>query len=63
MALLVGSYLIRGRVRVRGKKRGNVYSHQEEVEQSQAGSGEPGELVLQVVVGLLLQAEVLQGRQ
>ena len=43
----------------RGKKRGNIYSHQEEVEQSQAGSGEPGELVLQVVVGLLLQTELL----
>ena len=39
------------------------YSHQEEVEQSEAGSGEPGELVLQVVVGLLLQAELLQGGQ
>ena len=40
-----------------------IYSHQEEVEQSEAGSREPGELVLQIVVRLLLQTELLQGRQ
>ena len=40
-----------------------IFSHQEEVEQSEAGSREPGELVLQIVVRLLLQTELLQGRQ
>ena len=38
-------------------------SHEQEVEEPEARGGEPGELVFEVVVRLLLEAELLEGRQ
>ena len=37
--------------------------HEEEVEQTKAGVGEPREALLEVVVGLMFEGEVLQGGQ
>ena len=37
--------------------------HEQEVEETKACCGEPGELVLQIVVGLLFQGEILKCRQ
>ena len=39
------------------------HSHEQEVEEPEAGCGEPGELVFEVVVRLLLETELLEGRQ
>ena len=38
-------------------------SHEQEVEEPEAGCGEPGELVFEVVVRLLLETELLEGGQ
>ena len=50
-------------VDIEGLRQLTVDLHEEKVEQPEAGSREPGELVFEVVVRLLLQAELLQCRQ
>ena len=50
-------------VDIEGLRQLTVDLHEEKVEQPEAGSREPGELVFEVVVRLLLQAELLQSGQ